>query len=332
MPIILLAAWLAAASPAAPAVPPDTAAASPAAPAVSPDTAAVDSLPFRLRPLAVVVPQGNGKGHALEPSGVAVDAFGRLVVADAALNRLQRFEPNGTRLEESGALGSEPGLLRRPGAVALLGTLGIVVLDRENRRVERYDLFLRRQGTLIDLQDPALADRLGHIQPLAMAADRGGALYVADGDGERILAFDFGGQYLRTLGGFGPRAGSFRGLAGIAATPHGELVTAERTNARVQRLGPDGRSIAAWPFPAVRTAGALAVAVDDSSRVAVADESAGRVWLFDGGGRTLALLSGLSRPASLAFAPDGTLLIAESARGEVRRFAVERVTRVPRGD
>jgi hypothetical protein len=28
-----------------------------------------------------------------------------------------------------------------------------------------------------------------------MAADRGGALYVADSDGERILAFDFGGQY-----------------------------------------------------------------------------------------------------------------------------------------
>jgi sugar lactone lactonase YvrE len=55
--------------------------------------------------------------------------------------------------------------------------------------------------------------------------------------------------------------------------------------------------------------------VDDSGRVAVADESAGRAWLFDDRGRTLALLSGLSRPASLAFAPDGTLLIASRRAG-----------------
>ena len=137
---------------------------------------------------------------------------------------------------------------------------------------------------------------------------------------------------IRDHGGVGDVTTKHSRQPGIATTPHGELVTAERTHARIQRLGPDGRSIAAWAFPAARAAGALAVAVDDSGRVAVADEPAGRVWLFDEAGRTLALLSGLARPASVAFAPDGTLLIAESARGEVRRFAVERVTRVPRGD
>ena len=49
------------------------------------------------------------------------------------------------------------------------------------------------------------------------------------------MGFDFSGRFLRTLGGFGARPGSFRGLGGLATAPRGGLVTAERVNARVQR-------------------------------------------------------------------------------------------------
>lgn len=294
--------------------------------------AAVDSLPWRLRPVAVVVARGDGRGQALEPSGIAVDAFGRVAVADAALHRLQRFEPDGRWLGESGALGSDPGQLRRPGSLAMLGALTVAVLDRENRRVETYDLFGRRLGTLIDLLDPTLADRLGRVDPVALAADRGGALYLADADRDRVLGFDFSGRFLRTLGGFGARPGSFRGLGGLATAPRGGLVTAERVNARVQRLDAAGRVAASWPLAVARGLGALAAAVDDSGRVAVADEASGRLWLFDADGQALAALAGLARPLALAFAPDGTLLVAEAARGEVRRFAIERATQATRED
>lgn len=286
--------------------------------------APAESLAWRLRPGLALVAHGDGRGQALEPSGVAVDAFGRAVVSDAALHRLQRFEPDGRWLGESGSLGSDPGQLRRPGAVAMLGALAIVTLDHENRRIERYDLFGRRLGTLVDLRDPALDAEVGRVDPVTLAADRGGALYVADADRDRVLAFDFSGRYLRTIGGFGGRPGSFRGLGGLATAPRGTLVTAERVNRRVQRLDAGGRVTASWPLAVGREPGALPVAVDDSSRVAVADEAGGRLWLFDPGGRVLAMLDGLSRPRALAFAPDGTLLVAEAGRGEVRRFSIER--------
>ena len=308
MSVLILLAWLSGA----------TAAAAP--PVASP----ADSLAWRLRPVSVLVAQGDGRGQSLEPAGVAVDAFGRVVVADAALHRLQRFEPDGRWLGEAGSLGSDAGQLRRPGSVAMLGALAVVILDHENRRIERYDLFGRRLGTLVDLSDPALDQQVGRVDPVALAADRGGALYVADADRDRVLAFDFSGRYLRTIGGFGARPGSFRGLAGIAVAPRGGLVTAERVNARVQCFDLSGRVIAAWPLPVARPAGAMPVAVDDSSRVAVADEAGGRLWVFDDGGRPLAALSGLLRPRALAFAPDGTLLVAEAGRGEVRRFVLER--------
>jgi len=293
---------------------------------------AADSLPWRLRSVALLVTQGDGRGQALEPSGVTVDPFGRVVVADAALHRIQRLEADGRWLGEAGSLGSDAGQLRRPGSVAMLGTLSIVVLDQENRRIERYDLFGRRLGTLIDLLDPVLSAQVGRVDAVAMAADRGGALYLADADRDRVLAFDFSGRFLRTIGGTGANPGSFRGLGGLATAPHGGLVTAERVNRRVQRLDTGGRVVRTWALANIDAPGALPVAVDDSSHVAVADEAGGRLWVFDEGGRTLATLGGLARPRALAFSPDGTLLVAEAGRGEVRRFTLERSATAARGN
>ncbi len=284
---------------------------------------APQTLPLRFRAAGLLASAHPGGGQLVEPSGVAVDAFGRVYVSDAGLHRLQRFDAHGEWLGGSGSLGSDPGFLHRPGAVALLGTLSVAVLDRENRRVVTYDLFGQRLGTLIDLADPALEDAVGRVDPVALAADRGGALVVVDQERDRLLVFDSSGRFLRTVGGFGARPGSFRGLSGVAVGRRGELVTAERVNARVQRLDAGGRVIAWWSLGVKPGRAALAVAVDDSGRVAVADEASGRVWLFGDSGRTLAALEGLAGPRALAFAPDGTLLVAEAAGSRVQRLALE---------
>ncbi len=277
-----------------------------------------------LRPMGVVAGGGDARNRLGEPSGLAVDAFGTLHVSDASLHRVQRFDARGAPLGESGSLGSDPGHLRRPGGVVLIGTLNVAVLDIENRRVESYDLFGRRLGTLIDLHGSPLAAEVGRVDPVAIASDRGGALFLADGDAERVLAFEFSGRFVRALGGIGSRPGSFRGLRGLAVTPRGELVTAERVNARAQRIDPGGRVLATWPLEVRPGRGALPVAVDDSARVAIADESTGRLWIFDLDGRPLATLAGLEGPRALAFAGGGSLLIAEARSGRVIRIALER--------
>jgi len=277
-----------------------------------------------LRSAGVVAGGGDARNRLGEPSGLAVDAFGTVYVSDAALHRLHRFDARGVWLGESGSLGSDPGHLRRPGGVVRVGTLSVAVLDIENRRVETYDLFGRRLGTLIDLLGSPLAAEVGRVDPVAIASDRGGALYLADGEAERVLAFEFSGRFVRALGGIGSRPGSFRGLRGLAVTPHGELVTAERVNARAQRIDPGGRVLAAWPLDVRPGRGALPVAVDDSARVAIADESAGRLWIFDAEGRPLASHEGLAGPRALAFAGGGSLLVAEARSGRVIRIALER--------
>jgi hypothetical protein len=127
----------------------------------------------------------------------------------------------------------------------------------------------------------------------------------------------------------------------VAVAPRGELVTLERAvpasrrgkgaradsaaaagvAARVQWLDASGSPLRDWA-PAGPAGNVTAIAVDDSGRVAVAVESAAgdEVRLHAPDGALLARLGGLKSPRALAFAPDGALLVAEAAAGQVRRF------------
>lgn len=285
--------------------------------------AAPDTLPGRVNPASWALDAGLRGPRLIEPSGIAIDAFGRFVVSDAAAHRVLRYDKDGSWLSEEGALGSDLGQLRRPSAVATLGSLGVAVLDRENRRVISYDLFGRRIGVLVDLQSKPLLEATGRIDAITLASDRGGALYVADAARDRVLVFDFAGRFLRELGGYGTRSGAFQGLGGLATTPRGELVACERGGRRVQQLDAGGRVVRSWPLPVSAGRAVLAVAVDDSSRVAVADGASGGLWVFDRAGRLWAARHDLAEPRALAFAPDGSLLVAEAAAGRVRRFRLD---------
>ena len=317
----LFSLLLASAAPAAAGVPlPDSVgAASDSGIVAAPDSA-------RLR-VVVATRVSVGPDRLADPAGLAIDSFGRLYVSDASLHRLQRFDRDGTWLGESGTLGSEAGEMRVPGAVVRLGALTMGVLDRENRRVVAFDLFGRRIGVVLDLADPTLEAQVGRVDPGVLAADRGGALYLSDPARERILCFDASGRYLRAVGGYGSRPGQLRGVRGLALTARGELVIAERLNARLQVLDGSGRPVKSWPLPVGRTGAELPVAVDDQGRIAVADQARGRLWLFDTRGRALAAIAGLDRPRALAFGIEGELLIAGREPAAVRALTFEPISR-----
>jgi len=275
-----------------------------------------------------------------EPAGVTTDALGRIWATDAAAHRIVRWDAEGRWLGESGALGSDDNQFRRPTSLARLGSLGVAVLDVDNRRIMAFDQLMRRTDLVVTLDDPALEGVTGHVTPVALAADRGGALYVADSDRDRLLVFDFAGNYRRTVGAYGTAAGSFHGLTGVAVAAHGEIVTLERglppprrrkgtppdstgagVPARVQWLDAGGAPLASWDVPSDGSA-VVSIAVDDSGRVAVGSEggTGDEVRVFSIGGLPVARIGGVSGPHSLAFAPDGSLLVAESGAGRVRRF------------
>jgi hypothetical protein len=82
------------------------------------DSAGADTLALRIRPVQTLGNSGGERAVLAEPSGIAVDAFGRVYVTDASQHRLVRFDARGTLLGEAGALGSSPGDLRGRGGFA----------------------------------------------------------------------------------------------------------------------------------------------------------------------------------------------------------------------
>ena len=312
-------------------------------------TSAADSshVPFVLpaaRDSLRLEPQGTFAGdaaHALaEPTGVLSDAFGRVWVSDAVLHKLRRWNAAGQPLDETGALGSEAGQFRHPGALARVGSLGVAVLDVENRRVSAYDHHLRLLGAAVDLAAPELEARIGRVDPVSLASDKGGAYYVADAERDRILVFDYSGAFEREIGGFGGRVGGFSGLMAIATGPRGTLVTVERprgsskknktaahdstvARSRVQWLDPGGRVIdSAWTPAWTAGAGetAMSLAIDDSGRVAVTGERSGELVILSPAGACVGRMGGLASPRGLAFSADGALLVAEAGAARVRRL------------
>jgi uncharacterized protein (TIGR03437 family) len=65
--------------------------------------------------------------------------------------------------------------------------------------------------------------------------------------------------------------------------------------------------------------GPLAVAVDVSGHVVAADAT--QIWSVAPDGTLSSLISGLNSPGALAFAPDGTLLIADTGASVIRRLS-----------
>jgi len=306
--------------------------------ALTTTAAGASAAPDSLAPLAALAVAEN-LVPLVEPAALAVDALGQVWAADAAAHRLVRWDARGGWGGEIGALGSDANQFRRPAGLARLGSLGVAVLDVENRRIVAYDHLGRLTDLAVALDAPELESQTGHVTPVGVAADRGGAMVVADADGERLLVFDFAGHLRRTIGGYGAAAGTFRGLAAVACGPRGELVTLERPLARakkkgvpadtlppvarVQWLDAGGTPLAHW---AVEPGGArdFSLAVDDSGRVAVALAGGGanEVRLYARDGALLARARGLAGPRAVAFGPDGALVVAETSVPRVRRFAL----------
>ncbi len=268
------------------------------------------ALPFELIDAGGFAQLSDDPARPVEPVGLAFDSFGRLHMSDAALRRVVRLNAQGARLGESGALGDGAGTLRRPGSMATAGVLAVAVLDEENRRIVRYDLQGHPQGDALELDAPLEARGESRARPIALASDEGGALYVADADGDRILRFEPSGELTRVWGGPGSTAGGLRGVAGVAVARRGEVFVSERMPGRIVRLEPTGALSAEWPLPDSVASERLPLAVDDSLRVACADPRSGRLWLFGPRGELLAAREGLAGASALVFTRDGALWVA----------------------
>src|SRR5437016_3479261 len=78
-------------------------------------------------------------GQLYNPSGVAVDSSGNVIVVDTENYRIQVFDSQGNFLRAFGSQGSGDGQFNTPSGVAVSASGNIVVADTNNARILVFD-------------------------------------------------------------------------------------------------------------------------------------------------------------------------------------------------
>lgn len=293
-----------------------------------------------------------------QPKALSVAPQGRVLVADYGLRRVVVVQEQGAGLPLAGN-----GLLRASGegGPALNASLyqpfglahdpqgNLYVADRRNhlvRRVRPDGIIERVAGTgLPGFGGEGGPARLALLdQPLGLAFDPAGNLYIADSGNRRVRRLDSQGL-LRTAAGGGEAPAEEGGPAlqsaltlpvDLSFGPDGALYIADAGNHRVYRLGPEGllRAIAGTGKPGAGADGTpatraaldqpLGLAADRAGGVFVADTGNGRLVHVDGDGVLRVLGAGFACPARLALDTQGELVLADIERHQVARLPVVR--------
>jgi sugar lactone lactonase YvrE len=171
------------------------------------------------------------------PTGIAVDAGGRIIVADTYNDRIRAIHTDGTVTTIAGVgiagLADGPAAASAfdtPSGVAVDAALNIYVADFGNVAIRK----ISPDGLVTSVRPPGL------VRPTSVAIAPDGVIYAA-GD-NRVVAVDPDGDIRVVAGstaGFADGWGAdarFRGLAGIVPTPDADLVVADSVNALIRRI------------------------------------------------------------------------------------------------
>ncbi len=216
------------------------------------------------------------------PSGLTIDRYGRLLVADTHFYRVLVYSDSGQLLFQigDGVQGTTPGRFGYPTDVVIDRAGNFYVAEYgENDRIQVFSAdgkWLRQWG--------------GHgyepgefLKPRALAIDENDRLFVADSCNHRIQVFDTEGKLLNTWGARGDGPGQMSYPYDLAIGRDGFLYVCEYGNHRVQKFTREGKPLAVWGT-AGRGPGQLfnpyALAVDSRSNVSVVDSNNHRVQRF----------------------------------------------------
>jgi hypothetical protein len=172
------------------------------------------------------------------------------------------------------------------------------------------------QVVRLDPSGPVTEAQLGSLAPVeALAVDSAGALLVVDRKGDRVARLAPGAPSWT----FVREAKGSRAIALLQ--DRGRTIAADERSGGLVALAPGA---AEAPVGTVVFRRPTALAIDAAGQIAVLDVKQESVSLLDPSGHLrdtlLTAAIGVERPAGIAFAPDGSLLVLDAATGSVVRI------------
>jgi DNA-binding beta-propeller fold protein YncE len=178
---------------------------------------------------------GYDATHLDRPADVAVTSKGEILVADGyGNNRIAKYSAAGKFLAQWGGgpdePSAEPGKFHLPHTVLVDPEDVVYVIDRENRRIQRFDT----EGKLLGIWT-----HLGYAWGMALSRD-GRDLFVTEHDREEVLRVSTAdGRILERWGRQGRGPGQFDWAHGIAVDSEGAVYVGDTYGQRVQKFVPE---------------------------------------------------------------------------------------------
>lgn len=171
----------------------------------------------------------------------------------------------------------------------------------------------------------------GQLQnPIGIATDRVGNIYIAESNNHRIQKFDSDGTYLTQWGSLGSGDGQFNHPSGVAVDGTGNVYVVDGENNRIQKFDSNGNYLAQWGTNGSEDgqfASPQSIAVDTAGNVYVVDTFNDRIQKFDSNGTYLTQWGGygngdgqLNFPLGVAVDSAGTVYIADGVNDRIQKF------------
>ena len=160
-----------------------------------------------------------------KPTDIAFGPKGEFFISDGYGNsRVLKFSPNGGFIKTWGTPGVRGGEFNLPHSIIVDAKERVLVGDRENNRIQVFDL-----------DGKPLAIWRGYA-PYGLAFDHSGNLFVADGRANKVNLLDSAGKVKKSWGRKGPKPGQFDLAHMLAFDSAGNLYVAEVNGQRLQKF------------------------------------------------------------------------------------------------
>jgi RHS repeat-associated protein len=187
---------------------------------------------------------GSGNGQFNNPWGIAVAPNGHLWVADTGNYRIQEFNEKGEFLQKFGTkatAGSKGTEFVEPEGIAVAPGGMLWVSDGVGARVAQFRETVSKESERhVRNVSTTGTGNPGLVDPLGVAVDPSGNLWVIDAEANRLLKYSSEGAFIQTVGSQGSADGQFNGATGLAISPVGNILVGDSGNNRVQEFNPAG--------------------------------------------------------------------------------------------
>ena len=223
---------------------------------------------------------GTRSGRTKNPSGVAVDGDGNILVADCLNRRIQKFTSEGEFVASRDTKGSGSVHYTFSIDIAINPTnTKVYVVDPLNHRVQILNSDLTFSGTF----GKAGFGKGLFSSPYGIACDSTGKVYVADTRNHRIQVFTAEGKFLRMFGKHGQGERELDAPNGVAVDTSGNVYVSEGGNDRISVFSSAGQFVTSFGRKGAMAGefnGPYGLAVDDNGVLYVCDLDNNRVQVF----------------------------------------------------